>query len=192
MSSTRTGAPTEKTTTAEPSARTRALAQGRVADSDRSRQRVLTALDHARHAGNQIGVSVIARAAGVDRSFVYRHRDLLEKIHTMAAEPPDTGAGAGPAVSRASLQADLTAAHEREQRLQTRIRQLETRLSEALGQQAWQDSGLGAPTDVDALHQQIAQLDGQISDLQVQLGERDQDLAAARATNRDLMAQLNR
>jgi len=38
-------------------------------------------------------------------------------------------------VSRASLQADLLAAHERAIRLAARIRQLEQRLSDELGQQ---------------------------------------------------------
>jgi hypothetical protein len=31
--------------------------------------------------------AAIARAAQVDRTFFYRHRDLLAKIHTAAAEP---------------------------------------------------------------------------------------------------------
>ena len=62
--------------------------------------------------------------AGVDRTFLYRHRDLLEAIHAAEAEParrPDVG----PAVTRASLQADLLAAHERCARLAARIQQLE-------------------------------------------------------------------
>ena len=61
-------------------------------------------------------------------------------------------------MSRASLQADLLAAHERAIRLSARIRQLEQRLSEALGEQAWRESGLGAPADIDALNQKITHL----------------------------------
>jgi hypothetical protein len=94
-------------------------------------------------------------------------------------------------VTRASLQADLLAAHERALRLTARTRQLEKRLSEALGEQAWRESGLGAPADIDALHQKITHLEQQGIDLRLQLGERDQDLAAARAANRELMTQLN-
>ena len=52
---------------------------GRHADTARRRQRVITALDRARAEGAEISVSGIARAAVVDRSFLYRHRDLLEK-----------------------------------------------------------------------------------------------------------------
>lgn len=169
--------------------RTQAMRDGRHADTARRRQRVLTALDRAATEGVAIGVSTVARAARVDRSFLYRHRDLLAKIHAFAAEPPATGAG--PAVTRASLQADLLAAHERATRLHTRIQHLEKRLSEALGEHAWRESGLGTPTDIDALHQQITRLEQQVLDLRLQLAERDEDLAAARAANRELMARIN-
>ena len=63
-----------------------AMAQGRRADSARRRQRVLTALTEATNAGDPISVSAIARRAGVDRSFLYRHRDLLEQIHALEAD----------------------------------------------------------------------------------------------------------
>jgi len=71
--------------------------------------------------------------ASVDRTFLYRHRDLLGKIHALEAAPPASGGTASPAVTCASLQADLLAAHERCVRLNVRVRQLEKRLSEALG-----------------------------------------------------------
>ncbi|HXL17882.1 MAG TPA: hypothetical protein VN961_10215 [Streptosporangiaceae bacterium] len=132
------------------------------------------------------------REAGVDRSFLYRHRDLLGKIHALEAAPPAVGdQAAGPGVTRASLQADLLAAHERALRLDARVRQLEKRLSEALGEQAWRESGLGMPADVDALIQKISHLEQQAADLRLQLEERDEDLAAARSANRELMARLN-
>ena len=76
-------------------------------------------------------------------------------------------------------------------RLTSRIRHLETRLSEALGEQAWRESGLGAPADIDALNQKITHLEQQVIDLRMQLEERDEDLAAARTTSRELMTQLN-
>ena len=178
-------------TTTSASTRTQAMVDGRHAESARRRQRVITALDRARAEGTDIGVSAIARAARVDRSFLYRHRDLLEKIHAHATEPPTTGADTSPAVTRASLQADLLAAHERTARLHTRVQHLEKRLSDALGEHAWRESGLGTPADIDALHQQITHLEQQTADLRLQLTERDEDLAAARATNRELIARLN-
>ncbi len=166
------------------------MTQGRRADSARRRQRVLKALNDATNNGDEISVSSIARRAGVDRSFLYRHSDLLEQIHAIEAQPPNT-AGAGPAVSRASLQADLLNAQQRAARLAARVHQLEQRLSEALGEQAWHESGLGTPDDIDQLKHQIITLEQHTVDLQLQLEERDQDLDAARAANRELMAQLN-
>ena len=176
---------------AAPGRRAQPMLDGRNADSARRRRRVLATLDRSTAEGAQISVSAVARAAGVDRSFLYRHRDLLKKIHALAAEPPATSERAGPTVTRASLQSDLLAAHERAARLHSRIQHLERRLSDALGERAWHDSGLGAPADIDALHQQITRLEQQVIDLGLQLAERDADLAAARATNRELMTRLN-
>jgi hypothetical protein len=171
--------------------RTGAMTKGRQADSARRRQRVITALSKAVCDGTEISVAGIARAAGVDRTFFYRHRDLLARLHALEASPPATGDRTGPAVSRASLQTDLLAAGERAARLHNRVRQLEKRLSEALGEQAWRESGLGTPADIDALNQKIIHLEQQTIDLRLQLEEQGEDLAAARATNRELMAQLN-
>ena len=171
--------------------RAAAMTKGRQADSARRRQRVITVLSRAGNDGAEISVSGIARAAAVDRTFLYRHRDLLEKIHALEATPPATGDGTGPAVTRASLQADLLAAHERAARLNARVHQLEKRLSQALGEQAWRESGLGTPADIDALTQTITHLEQQAIDLRLQLDEQGQDLAAARTANRELMAQLN-
>lgn len=172
------------------SARVQPMLDGRRDDSMRRRQRVLAVLDQAAAAGDQISAAAIARMAGVDRTFLYRHPDLLEKIHALQADPL-TDERTGPGVTRASLQADLLAAHERAARLGARIQQLEKRLSEALGEQTWHESGLGAPADIDTLHQRISQLEQHNLDLQKQLDEREEDLAAARAANRELMARLN-
>jgi transposase-like protein len=167
-----------------------AMIEGRRADSTRRRQRVLAALDTAIKDGAELSVTSIAARAGVDRTFLYRHRDLLERIHAAEIQP-SAGPEIGPRVTRASLQADLLAAQQRCTRMAARTQQLETRLSELLGEQAWRTTGLGAPTDIDELQQRIVTLEQQIVELRLQLEERDQDLAAARAANRELMAQLN-
>jgi len=164
---------------------------GRQADSARRRQRVITALERAAAHGQEISVSGIARAAAVDRTFLYRHPDLLARLHALEATPPPSAATADPGVTRASLQADLLAAHERTARLAAHVRQLEQRLSDMLGEQAWRESGLGAPADIDALNHKVTSLEQQVLDLRTQLGERDQDLAAARAANRELMGRIN-
>ena len=176
--------------TTDTSAPTAAMAQGRRADSARRRQRVLKALNDAVNDGEEISVSGIARRAGAGRTFLYRHRDLLEQIHGVETQPPNAP-GVGPAVSRASLQADLLGAQQRCARMAARVQQLEQRLSELLGEQAWRESGLGAPDDIDQLKQRTVFLEQQGVDRRLQLEQRDQDLQAARAANRELMSRLN-
>ncbi|MCI2421102.1 hypothetical protein MOQ72_27030 [Saccharopolyspora sp. K220] len=119
----------------------------------------------------------------MDRSFLYRkqHKDLLAQIHAAEAEPP-ARPGAGPAVSRTSLKTDLANCQERCARLATQVQQLKKRLSRSLGEQVWRESGLGGPDDIEE----------DKAALTLQLKERDDDLDAARAANRELLAQLNR
>lgn len=149
------------------------------------RQRVLKVLNDSTNNGDEI-----SGIAGVDRRFVYRHYDILEQIHAAETQPPNAP-GVGPAVRRASLQTDLLNAQQRAVRLAARVHQLEQRLSEALGEKAWHESGLGPPDGIDQLKQQIVTLEQNAIDLRLQLEENDQDLDAARAANRELIAQLN-
>ena len=168
-----------------------AMRDGRQADTERRRQRVATAVKNAARNGTPISVSAIARQAGVDRSFLYRHRDLLEVVHAAELEPAaQDPAGTSP-VSRASLQADLANAQARNARLAARVQQLEKRLSQVLGTQAWQESGLGVPTDIDGLQRKITRLEQQNVELTAALEEARSDLDAARAANRDLTRALN-
>lgn len=166
------------------------MIEGRRADSARRRQRVIKAIGTASSSGGEISVSAIARAAGVDRTFLYRHPDLLAQVHTAQANPAAADNG-GPAVSRASLQADLANAHGRISRQDAHVRRLEKNLSELMGEQVWRESGLGAPADVEQLQRRITQLEQQVVDLRGQLEERDQELGAARAANRELITSLN-
>ncbi|MFC8290544.1 DUF6262 family protein [Streptomyces sp. NPDC057242] len=168
-----------------------AMCDGRQADTERRRQRVATAVKNAARNGTPISVSAIARQAGVDRSFLYRHRDLLEIVHAAELEPAaQDPAGTSP-VSRVSLQADLANAQALNARLTARVQQLEKRLSQALGTQAWQESGLGAPADIDELQRKITRLEQHIVELTSALEEARSDLDAAREANRDLTRALN-
>jgi chromosome segregation ATPase len=135
-------------------------------------------------------VSGIARRAGVDRTFLYRHRDLLEKLHELEIQPP-ASPGASFVVTRALLESDLHANQHRAARLAARVHHLEHRLSELLGERTWQDSGLGAPDDIDRLHQRIASLEAEVADLRIRLDERAEERTAARLANRELMTRLN-
>ncbi|MGW0882497.1 hypothetical protein [Streptomyces sp. NPDC002671] len=104
------------------------MRDGRQADTERHRQRVATAVRNAAKNGTPISVSVTQDPAG--RS----------------------------PVSRASLQTDLANAQARNTPLAARIQHLEKRLSQTLGAQAWQESGLGAPADIDELQRKITRL----------------------------------
>ncbi|MGP3974438.1 DUF6262 family protein [Streptomyces sp. 8N114] len=167
------------------------MRRGRQDGTDRRRQRVTNALKAAAQNGTPISVSGIARQAGVDRTFLYRHRDLLALVHAAEFKPAaQDPAGATP-VSRASLQADLANAQARNTRLATRIQQLEKRISETLGEQVWRESGLGATADIEELQRRITRLEQDKVDLAGRLEECQADLEAARSANRELTRALN-
>lgn len=170
-------------------ARTAAMTAGRRADTTRRHQRVTTALQQAIDAGDEITVATIARRAGVDRSFLYRHPDLLATIHTAPTQP--THSPTAPTVSRASLQADLAAAQHRYQRQAAHIHQLETRLSELLGEQTWRATGLGDLSTSTSSNSRSPNSSSTASTSNSNSMERTQELDAARAANRALMIQLN-
>ncbi|MFE4874313.1 hypothetical protein [Streptomyces sp. NPDC056682] len=83
-------------------------------------------------------------------------------------------------MSRSSLQAGLANAQARTTRPAARVQQLEKRLSQALGAQAWQESGLGAPGDIDELQRKITRLEQHNVELTSALEEVRSDLDAAR------------
>ncbi len=168
---------------------TNPMIDGKRADSTRRRERVLKAIDTAVKSGGDITVSGLARTARVDRTFLYRHPDLLERVHVAASTPVEDGRMA--AVSRTSLQADLANALEANKRLTARVGQLEKRLSSHLGDAVWAESGLGAPVDIDQLQRHIALLEQEVAAKQGELDERTDELEAARAANRELTRVLN-
>ncbi|MEU5246214.1 hypothetical protein AB0G81_19240 [Streptomyces asoensis] len=57
------------------------MQEGRQAGTDRRRSRVTAAISAAQREGTPLTASTIARAAAVDRAFLYRHRDLLDTLH---------------------------------------------------------------------------------------------------------------
>jgi hypothetical protein len=101
-----------------------AMLNGRQADSARRRQRVIKTLNTTVAAGGEISVSALARQAGVDRSFLYRHADLLAQIHAAQAQPTKTVGGSR--VTMASLQADLVNAQDRANRQASQVPQTST------------------------------------------------------------------
>jgi predicted nucleic acid-binding Zn-ribbon protein len=166
------------------------LIAARRRDTTRRRQRVLTALDQMAAAGQQTSVSAVARAAGVDRSFLYRHHDLRAQIRARSVAPAASPASS--AASKQSLLADLANLREQNQRLRKQNTDLTARLSEILGEEVFRASGIGRTDDTEALRTRAGQLEQQVLDLRQELEERTDDLDAARAANRDLMTLANR
>ncbi|MEV5975105.1 hypothetical protein [Streptomyces sp. NPDC051921] len=137
---------------------TTAMNDGRQTDTERRRTRVTSAITTARRDASPLTASAIARAARVDRTFLYRHRDLLDALHTAAHEPA-TPSGTRSTVTSVSLQTDLAHAGARSTRLTARVQQLEEPLSKTLGEEIWRASGLGPPADVAELNSRITRLE---------------------------------
>ncbi len=160
-------------------------------DSQRRRDRVLAALERFRTEDQEITVSAVARTAGVDRSFLYRHHDLRSQI-LAAADEPEPPSSSGTRTSRRSLQADLANLGAHNERLRHQNAKLTERLSEVLGEQVFRDAGLTPTNEIESLRKRVAELEQQLLDYKQDLQDRDDELAAARATNRELIATLNR
>ncbi|MET8179521.1 hypothetical protein [Streptomyces sp. NPDC005336] len=134
-------------------------------------------------------MSGIARRAGVDRTFLYRHHDLLGVIQTQAAEPPPPGPET---LSRPSLMADLANAQDRNTRLAEENLLLRERLSAVLGEEIWREAGLGsAAANIDQQQLRVIELEQETVELRRQLEGCQEDLDAARSVNREYMARLN-
>ena len=141
------------------------LARARRRDADRRRQRVHQAIASMHADGSEITISAAAARAGVHRSFIHRHPDLRAEV-LKAADPITTNPNsASTTTSRASLLADNANLRERNRRLSQHVRDLEDRLGEILGAQAFARSGLGAPTGTRQLEMEIDKQRQEILDL---------------------------
>jgi hypothetical protein len=101
------------------------------------REGVLRAIRDLDAAGAAINVSAVADRAGVDRSYIYNHPDLLARVRRLrdSDRPALTRRPVAERASEASLQARLAAAHDELARLRAENRELRRRLEEALGAQ---------------------------------------------------------
>jgi len=142
--------------------------------------------------GSEITISAAAGRAKVHRSFIHRHADLHAAVLKAAAGATTDPSPASTAISHRSVLAESTNLHEQNRRLAQQINDLEDRLSELLGQQAFERSGLGAPASTAAVHAELEAERQAVLDLKRALEERVEELAAARETSRRLMNQLNR
>lgn len=159
-------------------------------DSSRRRQKVVDALDRLRVSGEYITVSAVARTAGVDRSFLYRHNDLRSQI-LAAADEPEPPSSSGTRTSSRSLQADLANLRAHNERLRHQNIKLTERLSEVLGEQVFHEAGLTPTNKIENLRKRVAELEQQLRDSKQDIQDRDDELTAARTANRDLITALN-
>ena len=97
----------------------------------------------------------------------------------------------GTRTSRRSLLADLANLRAHNERLRHHNTKLSERLSEILGEQVFHEAGLTRTDEIGTLRERVAELEQQLLDRRQDLQDRDDELAAARATNRDLMTRLN-
>lgn len=166
------------------------LTAARRRDVSTRRARVAQALEIMRTEGSEITISSVAARARVHRSFIHRHLDLRADVYAAADQP--SAAGTATTTTRRSLEADNLNLRATVHRQTQHIADLEARLSELLGEQAYSRTGLGAPRNHAALEEQNQTLQNEIQELQAKLQHQGEELGAAREANRQLIGQLNR
>jgi predicted RNase H-like nuclease (RuvC/YqgF family) len=167
-----------------------ALTAARRNDVNARRGRVTQALEAMQTEGIAITISSVAARARVHRSFIHRHLDLRADVYAAADRP--SAAATATTTTRQSLEADNLNLRATVRRQTQHIADLEARLSELLGEQAYSRTGLGAPRNHAALEEQNHTLQNEIQELQAKLQDQEEELGAAREANRQLMGQLNK
>lgn len=107
------------------------------------REAILRATRELDRAGQQVSVSAVARNAGVDRSYLYEHPDLLEQIRALGSSH-SVHRPARPATEQASLQslrARLEVVHAELTRLRAENSELHRALERGLGER-WEELGV--------------------------------------------------
>ncbi|MGI9081703.1 MAG: DUF6262 family protein [Thermoleophilaceae bacterium] len=118
------------------SAQPQALASFQRHRSQAIREAILAAVRELDRGGQQVNVSAVARKAGVDRSYIYEHPDLLEQIRALGSSRSEHRP-TRPATEQASLEslrARLEAAHAELTRLRAENDQLRRTVERGLGE----------------------------------------------------------
>jgi Family of unknown function (DUF6262) len=103
---------------------------------EHTRAKAIKALREIDAAGTAVTFDIVARAAGVSRSWLYTQPDLraeIERLRTERQRASDSPVPARQRASDASLIRRLEAANERNRRLAEENRQLREQLAHALG-----------------------------------------------------------
>lgn len=181
------------------------LRRARQKDSASKRHLAETAIDAMTQTGEPVNFPAVARLAGVSVSFLYADINLARRI----ADARDRQSQAGrdrawrlPArslVTEQSLRADLANSKDQLRRLSEEVSVLRSRLERDLGAGADMARERSLVPRLDELEARAAELvadndrlKGQVTALEAEARELTETLEAARAMNRDLMAEINR
>ena len=182
-----------------------ALRRARRNDSHTKRQRAAEVLGEMEQSGEPITFPAVARRAGVSVSLLYADTALSSRIATARDRQRQAGmerAWRTPSrslLTEQSLRTELANTKDRARRLGEEVALLRQRLSRHLGADAEAAREEGHRPLLDQLEQRAAELEAdnhrqrqQIAELQNDVSELTETLDAARATNRELMTELNR
>lgn len=189
---------------------TNGMLRQRRTQSEAKHRAVRTAIDACVARGATDSAASIARKAAVTETFLYRHEsepcpfcaqvfgmgpvEYLRAQMTRIADSRDAHAQEQGLVTAATTRADLANSRATNHRLQQRLKALERRLGEVLGQDAQH-----ALPELDRLAQdidpvsekRIREMAEKTAALQLLLDERDEELDAVRRLNTDLTRRLN-
>jgi len=176
--------------------RARGMTQAKRAINDGKYQRVRAVIAQIREQGrdDELKATVIARRAGVHRSFVANH--FGGEIAHARAEIQSrfiAGLGGQNALSAASLRVELESAKHQAREAQREITALKQRLARVLGEEvAAQHPEHGtSPTAIARLQSEVEQLLAAQAELRSRLRDSEEELDAARRLNRTLMRERN-
>jgi DNA-binding protein H-NS len=182
-----------------------ALRHARRKDSTSKRQHAADVLSAMEASGKPITFPAVARQAGVSVSLLYA--DATLRVRIAAARDRQRQAGAERAwrlparslITEQSLRAELANTKDRARRLTEEVAVLQQRLSRHLGAAADAARGEAVIPLLDQLEQRAAELEAdshrqqqRIIQLEAEIQELTETVAAARAMNRELMSELNR
>ena len=182
-----------------------AMRAARRRDGEAKRRRAADALAAMTRSGEPISFPAVARRAEVSVTLLYADAELAQAIATARGRQRQAGRDRAwrlpprALVTEQSLRVDLANAKEQVRRLTEEVGLLRERLTRDLGAHADLARGRIDGSLLDQLERRAAELEAEntslrprIAALESELHDLNEDLQAARAMNRELMAGLNR
>lgn len=172
------------------------LREARRRDSDRKRDQVYRTVDSMKRDGTPITFAAVARAGKVSQWLVYADgvREYIAAAREAQAAEPVRAGRVGRSASEASLRTDLELAKQDNRRLRAEVDRLKKALREQLGAQLEAASAESLRQRIDELTQannryrsENVRLAADLDDVRSQLHIADDDLAAARASLRQMI-----